>query len=143
MGMAVCGWSQGSVLDGTKADPVGKPVQSDPDWTNLLQMAGATILVGSAVKWLLPKWLKSKPRIRTGSSASLRVVETAGIFQIVEAEGRRFLVSANPSGATLIAELTEEPTAAFADHLQSASPDSGDLRHRVAAAAARLDNLIA
>jgi hypothetical protein len=138
-------------LSATKPDPVAKAPGTDAGWFSALQMLGAVLLVGAAVRWGLPKWLKTRPKgMRASGDGSLRVLETvangAGTFQIVEAMGRQFLVASGASGATLLAELTPQR---FETVLREASggaeappANDTDIRDRVAAAAARLDELV-
>lgn len=140
LAFAVACAGQGYLSD-TKPDPVSKPAGGDGGWVPLLQMFGAVMLVGAGVKYVLPKWLKAKPRV--GSTAGeLRIVEStpngSGTYQVVEAGGRRYLVALTATTSTLLADISETPeTPSFEDTLNQAP-----LTERVAAVGARLDEMI-
>jgi len=128
--------AQEGVLTGTKPDPVSRPTGTDGGWMPLLQMLGAVIVVGGAVKYALPRWLRAKPKTTTGPKADLRLVESLpngfGSYQIIEASGRRYLVAIQQSSTTLLADISERQDETFQEVLAD----------RVAAVGARLDELI-
>jgi hypothetical protein len=147
------GFAQGNTdpLSSTKADPVARPMSSDNGIPGVVQTLAALILVGAGIKWGLPKWFKPRATAAKGSSGgTLSVIETvtgsAGTYQIVEAMGRRFLVAANGNGMTLLAELSpprfEAVLGQAAVATEQPEPEPEDIRERVAAASARLDELI-